>query len=268
MKTKILSFYRDKGDETYYTDHHNRLLKNLQHFNNTNYHIEHLNGVEGYRSVCLQKPKFILQKIKQYKSSVLWIDIDSYVHKSLEFFDTFNFMDVDFVYACATELKAPGKASPLYFNYTPIVIELLEDWAARCEDHEKNKPEQQKFDHDILLWETLPNFMRHPEFNWTPKKELKMMAFDTQLCGDPLYYDPHRQGFVFNNINNINNNVVMTMGISDVSSKKEAHEKKNDMHPVNFIGSHSCFEYVLDREVIINCYNYPDSKVILKLKVK
>jgi len=268
MKTKIISFYSDKNGETYYTDHHSRLIKNLKQIDNTNCDISLLNNIQGYRSVCLYKPKFILQKLREYKAPLLWLDIDSYVHKSLEFFDTFNHMDVDFVYSCGTTFKAPGKASPLYFNYTPIVIEMLEDWSARCEDHEKNKSNEQKFDHDILLWETLPNFMKHPEFNWNPKKELKMMAFDKQLCGEPLYFDRAINAFVLNHINNMNNNIIMTMGISDVSSKKEAHKIKNDMHPVNFIGSHSVFEYILDHEVLINCYNYPDSEVAFTLKVK
>jgi hypothetical protein len=145
---------------------------------------------------------------------------------------------------------------------------MLENWAARCEDHEKNKSNEQKFDHDILLWETLPNFMKHPEFNWSPKKQLKMIALDVQLCGEPLYFDRTANAFRFNHINNMNNNIIMTMGISDVSSKKEAHAKKNDMHPVNFIGSHNVFEYILDHEVLINCYNYPNSEVIFTLKVK
>jgi hypothetical protein len=268
MKTKIISFYRDTGGETYYTDHYNRLVKNLQIVNNTNYDIEHLCDIEGYRSLCLFKPKFILEKLQKYKAPILWLDIDSYIHKSLEFFDIFNDMDIDFVYACSTPLKAPGKASPLYFNYTPLVLEMLEDWANRCEEHKQNKSDEQKFDHDILLWETLPHFMRHPQFNWEPKKELKMMAFDSQLCGEPIFFEKNSRRFMFNDINNKNNSTIITMGISDVSSKKEAHAKKNDMHPVNFIGSHNIFEYILNHEITVNCYNYPDSKVALTIKVK
>jgi hypothetical protein len=268
MNTKIISFYRDAGDETYYTDHYNRLLNNLKILNNTNHEIEHLSLKEGYRSVCLHKPRFILDKLKLHKCPILWLDIDSYVHKSLQFFDTFNHMDVDFVYACSTPLKAPGKASPLYFNYNSDVIEMLEDWATRCEDHEKNKIKEQKFDHDILLWETLPNFMEHPEFKWKPNKILKMMAFDSQLCADPIGINQQLKAYVLNNVNNMNNKAIITMGISDVSSKKEAHKLKNDNHPINFIGSHKEFEYIINDEVIINCYNYPQSEVVFKLKVK
>lgn len=255
MKTKIISFYYDKSGETYYTDHYNRLIANLQAVNNTNYDIQHLPNMEGYRATCLYKPKFILQKIQQYKMPILWLDIDSYVHKSLQFFDTFNDIDVDFVYSTAAPDKGPCRASPLYFNYTPKAIQMIEDWANRCEDHLKNKPQEQKFDHDILLWETLPQFIDHPVHGWKQKDPLKIMAFDTMLSAEPSKY-----------LTNIKNKCIMTMGISDVSSKKQAHAIRGEMQAANFIGSNKIFEYIITDECELTCYSFPNTENNFKIK--
>lgn len=255
MKTKIISFYIDKNGETYYTDHYNRLIKNLKKINNANYDISSLSGIQDYRSVCLYKPKFILKKLCEYKAPLLWLDIDSYVHKSLQFFDTFNDMDVDFVYSTAAPDKGPCRASPLYFNYTSKAIQMIEDWANRCEDHLKNKPQEQKFDHDILLWETLPQFIDHPVHGWKQKNPLKIMAFDEMLSAEPLQYT-----------NNIQNKCIMTMGISNVSSKKEAHMMRGDTHPCNFIGSNKMFEYIITDECELTCYSFPDTENNFKIK--
>tara|TARA_Y100001963_G_scaffold112330_1_gene155478 strand:+ start:1093 stop:1878 length:786 start_codon:yes stop_codon:yes gene_type:complete len=206
MTTKIISYFCDIGDNTYYSDHAKRLEQDLSHFN-LDYEISELESFNDYRLNCLRKPKFILEKIQENKQPILWLDVDSYVHRDLHMFDLFEETDYDLVYATERPDWGPLKASPLYFPYRERTLELIQTWVDDCEKCvETGNP---FFDHETLLWMTLGKFMEFPDpsIDWKPENPIKCLSLGREFCTWPQNFDPKR--------------TVITMGISDGDSKDQ-----------------------------------------------
>lgn len=203
---KIISYYCDIGDNTYYSDHAKRLDQDLSHFD-LDYEIAELESFDNYRLNCLRKPKFILEKIKEYKQPILWLDVDSYVHRNLNIFDQFDNSDYDLIYATESPDWGPLKASPIYFPYKEKTLEIIESWVDDCNKCiESNHP---FFDHEVLLWITLARYMEHPHerHKWYPENPIKVLALGREFCTWPQAFNP--------------NGTVITMGISDGESKEQ-----------------------------------------------
>ncbi len=132
MITPVISFYSDVDGRTYYSDHSKRLTKNLD-----NLGIPHIirekKSKGSYRSNCLSKPRFILDMMNEFRKPLVWLDIDSIVHKSLDVFDEFkDKVDVGFAFPKVPTKEDPSialpKASPIYVNYTPKTLEFMYAW--------------------------------------------------------------------------------------------------------------------------------------------
>jgi len=201
MKTKIISYFCDTDENTYYSDHSRRLEKNCTDLN-LNYEIVELPSYNDYRLNTLRKPKFILEKMHQYKGSVLWLDVDSYIHRKLDFFDVFENEDFDMVYATEAKDWGPMKASPIYLPYKEKTIKMVEMWIDGCE--RVIEEEKTLFDHEVLLWDVLPKLIDHPHWGWKQDDPLNLFALGPQFCTWP---------------NRFNENTFITMGLSDVQSK-------------------------------------------------
>ena len=128
MNTLLISFYSDIEDRTYYSDHAKRLISECEELKNP-YDIRHKESLGSYQLNCLSKPQYILNMIEELNRPVLWMDIDSKIHKPLDIFDQFE-EDVDMVLATANGMLSGIKASPLYFGNTENAKNFIREWIA------------------------------------------------------------------------------------------------------------------------------------------
>lgn len=162
MKTELISFYSDIDGNTYYSDHANRLKHQCDSLNIPT-DFRHLESLNDYRLNCLRKPKFILSMLEEKKKSIVWMDIDTVIHKELTVFDEIDNGpgDIGFAYTAMNREQlnplAP-KASPIFLKYNPVVLQFMNMWIQECEKSiSKNEI---FFDHEILLFRVLP-FMQN-----------------------------------------------------------------------------------------------------------
>lgn len=201
MKTEIVSFYCDIDGRTYYSDHSRRLRINCNE-NNIPHDVRELPSRGEYRLNCLAKPKFILDVLEEKKRPFVWMDVDSRIHAELTVFDDLeDKCDMGFAYSGNPKEINPQlpKASPIYVNYRPIVIEFLKYWIERCEFNQTN-PAVKVFDHEILMAEVLPMFL--------PKMRVAMLGQAYAIW--PGTHIP--EGF----------KPMITMGIADGESKEKS----------------------------------------------
>lgn len=110
--------------------------------------IEELPSTGSYlKNTCL-KPQFILDKLRELKSPVLWVDVDGSLLKSPDLFDGW-FVDMnadglipvcqEYYYNAQRDFAArrmpqernrTWHVGTMWFNYTPNMIKLLEQWIA------------------------------------------------------------------------------------------------------------------------------------------
>ena len=137
MKTELISFYSDIDDNTYYSDHAKRLKVQCDSLNIPT-DFRHLDSLNDYRLNCLRKPKFILSVLEEKKKPIVWMDIDTEIHKELVVFDTIveGPGDIGFAYTAMNREQlnplAP-KASPIFLKYNEIVLEFMNMWIDECQ---------------------------------------------------------------------------------------------------------------------------------------
>jgi hypothetical protein len=157
MKTEIISFYCDIGDDTYYSDNARRLRINCNE-NNIPHDIRELPSKGEYRLNCLAKPKFILSLLEEKKKPLIWMDVDSIIHAELSVYDEFESKcDLGLVYWSTINYLYP-RSTVMYFNYTEPSIEFLKYWILCCENNEKATTGK-VFDHEILMYQVMPEFV-------------------------------------------------------------------------------------------------------------
>ena len=201
MKTEIVSFYCDIDGRTYYSDHSRRLRINCNE-NNIPHDVRELPSRGEYRLNCLAKPRFILDVLEEKKRPFVWMDVDSRIHAELTVFDNLeDKCDMGFAYSGNPKEINPQfpKASPIYVNYKPIVIEFLNYWIQKCEINQMNHGVK-LFDHEILMAEVLPVFL--------PKMRVALLGQAYALW--PGTHIP--EGFT----------PMITMGIADGESKEKS----------------------------------------------
>lgn len=90
--------------------------------------IEELPSTGSYlKNTCL-KPQFILDKLRELKSPVLWVDVDASL---LWFPDTSYYKCFNYDFAArrmSPERNRTWHVGTMWFNYTPVMIEFLERW--------------------------------------------------------------------------------------------------------------------------------------------
>ena len=86
MKTEVISFFSDVDERTYYSDHADRLIIECNELG-IPYDIQEKPSLGDYQSNCLSKPQYILDKLNEKQKPILWLDVDTYVHKKLDIFD-------------------------------------------------------------------------------------------------------------------------------------------------------------------------------------
>jgi len=192
MKTKVVSFYSDIEETKYYSKHADRIISECE-LHDIPYYISEKDSLGTYQLNCLRKPSFILEVMEELNQPVLWVDIDSKIHKSLDYFDTLDEM-VDVVVSTANGAISGIKASPLYFGNTENSKDFLRAWISTGKDIIENN--KGLFDHEPLF--RLVDIFRN---------KINMSFVGMDYCAWP---------------GNTNESTYITMGLADVESKKES----------------------------------------------
>jgi hypothetical protein len=193
MQTEVISFYSDIDNKTYYSDHASRLKKQLDDLK-IPYDIREKVSLGSYQANCLGKPDFIYKLLIQKQKPVLWLDIDSDVRRSLDMFDMFT-SNADIVLACSIPKLIGAKASPIFFNFNPKVLEFLQHWRNASR---QQLQEGKWFDHESLMG------LLHSYYN---KEGFTMKFVGPQFCTWPGQEQPDS---------------IIVMGLADTTSKKQA----------------------------------------------
>ena len=191
MKTLLISFYSDIEGKTYYSDNSIRLREECKSLD-IQCSIQHKESLGSYQLNCLSKPQFILDMLEQFDQPLLWMDVDSRLHKSLDIFDQFE--NTDLVVATANGKLSGMKASPLYFGNTDETKEFIGAWIATTKDILENN--KGVFDHEPLF-SLIPMFMEKMDIKWV----------GPEYCTWPGHTSEQ---------------TVITMGLADAETKKES----------------------------------------------
>lgn len=128
MIPKIISFYADFEDTGYYEGFAKTLIKRCKEFG-VNYDISKIDSRGSYAANCLMKPEFILNKLKEHKEPLIWMDCDTDFKLP---FSEFNHIGSDIGMATHSDSMDGIKASPLYFNYTEGSFRIIREWVVHC----------------------------------------------------------------------------------------------------------------------------------------
>jgi len=117
------------------------------------FEVYEISDMVSYWKNTLKKPSFILERLREKKSNIFWIDCDTDLKSDSEFFTS---VDTDIVFTSHTGTLEGIKASPIGFSYNGRTIEFLTIWSDRCE--ELIASNNIDLDHDVLKYEILPQF--------------------------------------------------------------------------------------------------------------
>ena len=152
MKTLFTTFYCDYDNTAYYEKAANILKQQIESLGGSIViNTPKLTGT--YHSICLIKPKIILNMLKTYKQNIIWIDADCVVNELPLEMDN---IDSDMAAVIRIhDMKTPHSAL-VFFKYTDKVLSFVEDWVQKC-DNKIQEAEQGIYkagDHYLLI-ETL-----------------------------------------------------------------------------------------------------------------
>ena len=197
MKTTLVSFYSDVGDSTYYSDHHKRLKINCDRLDIPN-DFRKKESLGSYQLNCLSKPQFLLDILNEKECPIVWMDIDTVIHKPLNIFDTLSEFDVAF--ASSNGMISGAKASPVYLNNTYSGREFMKHWINNTKSVVERNGEL--FDHEVLF----PLLQRFSHKG----SPIQIAYLPPSYCVWPGKTD---------------DDSVITMGLADGESKKEGLRK-------------------------------------------
>lgn len=106
-----------------------------------------------YWKNTLYKPTYILDKIKEKKADLIWIDVDTKIKKYTDCFKKWN---SDLLFSSHTGDLQGIKASPIGFKYNERCLDFLDKWSKKCS--EKISKNDLDMDHDVLKYEIIPDF--------------------------------------------------------------------------------------------------------------
>ena len=191
MDFRVISYYTDLEESTYYRDCAARLVSALDRLR-LEHCVEAIASQGSYMANCRYKPVFIQTKLCHQRRPVLWVDVDSEIHQDLRDFRELA-AEVDIGLVSPNGTLATVKASPIYFNHTLPAMHLLSQWVARIVDHDQYA--LATFDHEALF-EVIQELS--PSINFR--------IFGDTYCARP------RSGVV---------RPVITMGIAQNASKQQ-----------------------------------------------
>jgi hypothetical protein len=116
--------------------------------------VEEVQDLGSYYKNTLYKPQYILQKVKELKRDVIWIDVDTSIKK---YSSCFKKWESDLLFSSNTGDIKGIKASPIGIKYNEPSLNFMEEWAYSCKN--KISLNEVDFDHDILKYEILPRMI-------------------------------------------------------------------------------------------------------------
>lgn len=149
MYPPFISFYT--GND-YYKEKSETLVNKCKNLG-IPFFCEKIEDLGAYWKNTLQKPSFILRKIKEFKSDIVWIDIDTNI---IVYDDSMKKWESDILFSSHTGTLEGIKASPLCLKYTDRTIKFLEVWADISDKKIRNS--EIDFDHDVMKFEVIPMF--------------------------------------------------------------------------------------------------------------
>lgn len=120
----VVSFYTAD-----YAQHARRLEQELKKLK-LNYQITKLEPIGEWIDNTRLKGKLVYEALMREQRDVLWVDVDSSVHKEPKMFDA---LDADFAAWPKVNPERPWSVGHMWFNYTKKGIELCKAWAKWCE---------------------------------------------------------------------------------------------------------------------------------------
>jgi hypothetical protein len=148
MSFKIISFYTEpfQGSK-YYTDCANKFRERCEEIG-VDYQVDHIKSEGDYYKNTRIKPQFILDKMKELKQDIIWLDIDCNIDELPKIPDN------DLVFVKRDGMKVAKfltiHSYAIYIKYCQSNIEFVRKWNDKC----KNTTERRMGDHR-LLFETL-----------------------------------------------------------------------------------------------------------------
>jgi len=122
--TTVVSFYTP---DWYYADHAQRLQVDCDRFG-LNHHIVEVSSQGDYVKNCNMKPFFIKDMLHLHKSPVFWIDADGTINRKPELLMDHSINQFDIAGNKSRRDSTRIHVGSIWFNYTPIVLELIESW--------------------------------------------------------------------------------------------------------------------------------------------
>jgi hypothetical protein len=207
---KVISFYTEGDEKNYYKQCADRLIRDCDKYQ-IDLDLVKKESLGSYRENCLSKPKFILDKLNEYKTPLVWIDVDTVFRNKPDHFYAEALINIDLAFSSSNPNLTGMKASPLYFNYNELSKLFLEDWIQVCTDVLENM--DINFDHESL-------------FGMVAKHSDTMQygVFPPEYCVWP---------------GQSNEDTVIEMGLSDISDKIEVLKKmgiEGDLLAIQTIG--------------------------------
>ena len=150
-KPLLISYYTGDGYYKKCSDD----LKDMCDSLSIDIEIEKVKDLGNYWKNTLYKPVYILEKIKEKKRDIIWIDVDTRIKKYPDCFKKWN---SDLLFSSHTGDLQGIKASPIGFKYNERCLEFLKNWGNKCK--EKIDVLEIDMDHDVLKYETIPFFTK------------------------------------------------------------------------------------------------------------
>jgi len=165
-----------------YTEHAARLRASCERFD-LPYWIEPADDTGSWLTNCAAKAAFVLRAMRSGSESVLWLDADAEIKRTVWLAD---FCDdgADFaVYQnpVKTAKKWMCRSGTIWFNRTPAAFALAEEWVRLCEE----KPS--RFDQESL-WMAWLSMQERVRVHWLPITYCQL--FDDRAEFQPVT-DPH-----------------------------------------------------------------------------
>jgi len=130
MFPTVICFYTE---HTAYEARVKKLIASCNAFN-LPYSIDSIPNLGSWERNCCYKPKYILRKLSDLQTPVLWIDADAEIVKKPKLFENFP---PDIALRIVKHLpnyhQSKMISGTVYFNNTPSAFDILKQWDTECE---------------------------------------------------------------------------------------------------------------------------------------
>ena len=127
--TPFITYFYDYNDSKFYENAANNLKQQIQNLGGELL-VYNPQLYESYNINCLQKPRFILNKLNELKYDFIWIDADCYVNRlPIEL----NNIKEDIGLIRRTQNLETPHSAVMYFKYNDKTFSFVQEWAEKCE---------------------------------------------------------------------------------------------------------------------------------------